>query len=117
MNACGYLSYRLDQLVERHTNVREISRVRTPDQTNTHDIKITGKNCCSHDICKLLDVLVFLDQDDKPLCPVSCIFNITVSRDDKKSTHLLQRGGHEPPSVVLGTKLPVLDDIGNSRKC
>ena len=57
--------------------------------------------CLCNDICKWVDILVFLDKDSKPKArsPASSLY--WLAGDVKEPTHLLQRVGHEVPGVVV----------------
>ena len=49
---------------ERLTTVREV-RVQDPDWNHTQSLKKRRMCCLCYDICKWLDILVFLDKEEK----------------------------------------------------
>ena len=57
--------------------------------------------CLCNDIRKLLDFLVFWDNDDKSLAPSPASALYWLAGDVKEPTNLAQRAGHEVPGVVV----------------
>ena len=96
---------RLAQLVE-HRIPFSRSRVRTPAEPTLRVFGLVRRKCClCNYICKWLDSLDFLDENDKPNAPSCNSSVLTALRDVKEPTPCSKRVEHGVPGFVAGPHL------------